>query len=283
MTTFLAIVLLATLLWLVPPLYRRLRRHYLRGRPLSSEQRQLLPDALPLYPRLTPTMQTELCANISLFLRSKEFVGCGGLKVTEEMRMAVAAHACLLLLGRENRCYPNLYTVLLYPDTYVVEETYSPDGYIESRSRDLREGEAHHRGPVVISWADLAEDIRHPHEGRNVALHEFAHKIDEEDGFFDGRPPFRNADEGRNWAPVLKEEFEKLRRQQQKHRGESESEEEGEEVSVLDPYGAESPAEFFAVATEAFFLIPGEMRSAHPRLYQELYDFYRLDPVALKA
>lgn len=279
MITFLAIILLALSLWLIPHYYQTWRRHYLRSRPLTNEQQRLLADCLPLYHRLPAERQRELQANIALFLHEKVFVGCEGLQITEKMRVAVAAHACLLLMGRENRCYPNLYTVLLYPGTYVAEETYH-DGYIETIGHSVREGEAHYRGPVVLSWGDLEDDISHPDNGRNVALHEFAHKIDEEDGYYDGRPLFGGADEGKSWASVLGPEFEKLRRRLHREGQDQESGEE-EEPSVLDLYGAESPAEFFAVATEAFFVIPGGMRAAHPQLYRELCRFYRLDPAAL--
>ncbi|SDZ75207.1 zinc-dependent peptidase [Microbulbifer marinus] len=274
MTTFLAIILLAILLWLVPHYYRTWRSRYLRSKTLNPQQQQLLQESLHLYPHLPVAQQRELQANIAFFLHDKEFVGCEGLRVSERMRIAVAAHACLLLLGRENRCYPNLYTVLLYPDTYVAPETHR-DGYIETTGHSAREGEAHYRGPVVLSWADLEEDLLHPENGRNVALHEFAHKIDEEDGYYDGRPLFENAGEGKNWAAVLGTEFARLR--QRAVAGTSVQ----AEPAVLDLYGAESPAEFFAVATESFFTTPRAVREAHPLLYRELCQFYRLDPAAL--
>ncbi|WP_266067586.1 M90 family metallopeptidase [Microbulbifer thermotolerans] len=275
MIEFLAIVLFAALLWLIPPYYQRLRRYYLRSRPLSSEQLQLLAQWLPLYRYLPAEQKRELQGNMALFLHEKAFVGCEGLLVTEAMRVAVAAHACLLLLGSENRCYPDLYTVLLYPTTYVAREIHR-EGYIETTAHSVREGEAHYRGPVVLSWGDLEDDILHPENGRNVALHEFAHKIDEEDGAYDGRP--LRVENGRRWSEVFGDEFEKLRRRL-KHE-ETIADQQGA-APVLDLYGAESPAEFFAVATEAFFVIPHEMRAAHPQLYRELSSFYRVDPAAL--
>ena len=275
MTTFLAIILLALLLWLIPLYYQRWRRSYLRARPLSDEQRQLVIDSLPLYRHLSAAQQQELNRNIALFLRDKEFVGCDGLQVTEAMRVAVASFACLLLLGRENDCYPSLYTVLLYPETYVARETHVKN-YVESERHSVREGEAHYRGPVVLSWSDLAKDMREPQRGHNVALHEFAHKLDEEDGYYDGRPLFDKAGEGKNWAGVLGPEFERLQ-QRRAHPADR-----VKNPGVLDLYGAESPAEFFAVATEAFFVIPAKMKSSHPQLYEEFRAFYRLDPDALQ-
>ncbi|WP_346839520.1 M90 family metallopeptidase [Microbulbifer sp. SAOS-129_SWC] len=270
MTTFLAIILLALLIWLVPLYYRRWHRHYLRGKPLSAQQQQLLADNLLLYRSLSAQQQRELQANMALFLNSKEFVGCEGLEVTERMRVTVAAHACLLLLDRPNDCYPDLYTVLMYPDTYVARET-RVDNYVKSTEHSAREGEAHYLGPVVLSWGDLQQDLAHPEHGRNVALHEFAHKLDEEDGHFDGRPLFTGTAAGKNWARVLGPEFKRLRALPAR----------GESDPVLDNYGAVSPAEFFAVATEAFFVIPAAMRDRHPLLYDELRALYRLDPAAL--
>ncbi|WP_237068440.1 zinc-dependent peptidase [Microbulbifer guangxiensis] len=271
---FLAIVAVALLVWVVPYLWGRWRLRYLRSRPLSSLQKRLLTHALPLYRHLSRQQQSELESNVSLFLHDKEFVGCEGLTITEEIRVTISAFAGLLLLQREHRGYPDLRTVLVYPGTYVARETHV-EGYIETTSDSAREGEAHYLGPVVISWSDLQEDMGHPEHGRNVALHEFAHKLDEEDGAFDGRPVFSGAGEGRNWAAVLGREYQRL---QAISAGLSDDE---ETPGVLDLYGAVSPAEFFAVATEAFFVTPHALRHYHAALYGELRGFYRLDPAEL--
>ncbi|GAB2882434.1 zinc-dependent peptidase [Microbulbifer echini] len=274
MNAFFAIILLALAVWLIPHFYRRWRLQYRRSQPLNPEQVQLLTETLPIYQYLNPAQQRELRGNIALFLHDKEFVGCEGLQVNEKMKVAIAAHACLLLLGRKNECYPNLYTLLLYPDTYVAHEI-RREGYIETSRHSAREGEAHYRGPVVLSWGDLEEDLQFPQRGHNVALHEFAHKVDEEDGYFDGRPLFEPSTEGANWAEVMSQEFHRLR-QRAEHRQPP-----GDKPSVLDLYGAQSPAEFFAVATESFYTIPIAMRTLHPELYRELSRFYRLDPATL--
>ncbi|AOS97517.1 Protein MtfA [Microbulbifer aggregans] len=274
MTTFLAIVAVAVLIWVVPYLWRQSRFRYLRSRPLNQTQRTLIARALPLYRHLPLPLQKELQSNISLFIQDKEFVGCEGLTMTEEIRVSIATFAALLLLRREHQCYPDLRTVLVYPGTYVARETHI-DGYIETTSDSAREGEAHYLGPVVISWSDLQQDMQHPEHGRNVALHEFAHKLDEEDGAFDGRPVFSGHGQGRNWAAVLGKEY---RRLQEISAGLSEDE---EVPSVLDLYGAVSPAEFFAVATEAFFVRPHELQRYHSDLYDEFRGFYQLDPAEL--
>nr|WP_277611294.1 M90 family metallopeptidase [Microbulbifer celer] len=278
---------------MIPYFWRRWRRQHLMAQPLSTEQQSWLEQNLALYPRLPDDQQQELRSHISLFLRDKAFVGCNGLKVTEEMRVTVAAHACLLLLQRANNCYPNLRTILLYPDAYLAEETHR-DGYVESAHLSARAGEAHYRGPVVLSWADLQQGLAQPQQGHNVAIHEFAHKLDEEDGYVDGRPLFDSVEAGKDWAPVMRDAFAALRQrlhalhteiqgtESQPDEGEREvSEEKDDPPSVLDTYGAQSPAEFFAVATEAYFVIPTAMQAAHPALYRELQKFYRTDPAAL--
>mgnify|MGYP003836040883 CR=1 FL=1 len=287
MDVFLAVIVVAVLVWVLPMVWARLRRNYLRSRPLSRQQEAILQRRLALYPRLPPESQRELQQNTSLFLRDKEFVGCNGLEVTEEMRVVIAAHACLLLLGRDNNCYPDLRTVLIYPDAYVAEET-RHHGHVQSTHLSARAGEAHYRGPVVLSWDDIQQGLVHPEQGHNVAIHEFAHKLDEEDGYVDGRPPFERSEDGKNWAPVMREAFAELRQRLHSLHTSAETEEREElqppstqAVSVLDTYGAQSPAEFFAVATEAYFVIPTAMAAAHPRLYREMQKFYRTDPAAL--
>ncbi|WP_237058700.1 zinc-dependent peptidase [Microbulbifer sediminum] len=284
MKTFLAVIALAVLVWVLPIYWQKWRRSYLRARPLSPSQYRLVQSALPFYSALAPEAQRELCANLSLFLHDKEFVGCDGLRVTDEMRVCVAAWACLLLTGRQNRCYPALRTVLLYPDTYIARETHF-EGAIEMTADSAREGESHYLGPVVLSWADIEEDLFHPEQGRNVIVHEFAHKLDEEDGVYDGRPLFTDSESGGSWAPVFREEFERLRdkvlTRQEGHgtKGGSTPAREAK-ASVLDPYGAQSPAEFFAVASESFFSIPVALRQHHAALYAELRAFYHLDPAS---
>ncbi|TLM78361.1 zinc-dependent peptidase [Microbulbifer harenosus] len=280
--TFFAIILFAILIWVVPMVWQRARRRYLRSRPLTRQQTSILADRLALFRHLPKERQEELKRNMSLFLREKEFVGCDGLVITEEMRVVIAAHACLLLLARDNNCYPNLYTVLVYPEAYVAEETHY-DGHIQTTHLSARAGEAHYRGPVVLSWYDLQQGLAHPEQGHNVAIHEFAHKLDEEDGYVDGRPPFAKSADGKSWAPVMREAFAELRQRIHALQGEAELQDvTGERApSVLDTYGAQSPAEFFAVATEAYFIIPTAMAAAHPALYREMQKFYRTDPAAL--
>lgn len=285
MKTFLGIILLAVLVWVVPYYWQKWRRRYLRSRPLTAARLRSLQATLPFFQSLPPEARRQLCANVSLFLHDKEFVGCEGLRVGDEMRVAIAAWACLLLVGRENRCYPDLHTILVYPGTYVARETHF-EGLVETTADSAREGESHYLGPVVLSWGDIETDLFHPEQGRNVIVHEFAHKLDEEDGVYDGRPLFAEGQSGSNWAPVFRREYERLRATVEGNAvgpegpaGAGEPGDDGE-PSILDPYGAQSPAEFFAVASEAFFTLPVELRHHHRALYGELQAFYRLDPAS---
>ena len=286
MNGFLVVIVLAVLVWVLPILWQRWRRGYLRSRPLTPQQERILSGRLALFTKLPAPQQQELKENISLFLRDKEFVGCDGQEITEDIRITIAAHACLLLLQRPNNCYPDLKTVLVYPDAYVAEET-RHHGQVQSTHLSARAGEAHYRGPVVLSWGDLERGLAQPQQGHNVAIHEFAHKLDEEDGYVDGRPPFEHSTDGKTWAPVMRDAFAELRQRLHAMHGELElangdsAADLREKPSVLDTYGAQSPAEFFAVATEAFFVIPTAMEAAHPSLYREMQKFFRTDPAAL--
>jgi Mlc titration factor MtfA (ptsG expression regulator) len=203
---------------------------------------------------------------MNVFLEEKEFVGCGGLNITDEVRLTIAAQACLLLLNRKSAYFPGFTTILVYPETYVTTET-RKDGLIESVGKAARAGESWHRGPVVLSWGDVLRGASRERHGFNVVLHEFAHKLDEENGISDGLPVLEDSARYQAWSEILNREFQVL--QVQAERGENE---------VLDGYGAKSPSEFFAVATEAFFEKPSGLIEKHPLLYDELKNFYKLDP-----
>jgi MtfA peptidase len=215
---------------------------------------------------LTAEERERLLRLVQLFVREKHFEGSAGLVVTEEMRVTIAAQACLLLLHLDGPCYPTLRTILVYPRGFVPKLARSPrSGEIVSAPVPL-EGESWRDGVVVISWEDVVRGARNPSDGENVVLHEFAHQLDAEDGAADGVPVLS---EGalHTWGGVLSTEYERLRRDAADDR-----------PSTLDAYGATNPAEFFAVATEAFFERPVDLERDHPDLYRELRRFYRQDP-----
>jgi Mlc titration factor MtfA (ptsG expression regulator) len=248
-------------------LFKRRRRERLRSQPFPPEWDAILRKNVPLYGRLGEADRRELHGHIHVFLAEKHFEGCGGLALTDEIRVTIAAHACLLLLRRETDYYRRLVTILVYPHAYVARSVEPIGGGVVLEGEVARLGEAWRDGVVVLSWDDVRAGAADIHDGHNVALHEFAHQLDQEDGAADGAPILDHPSRYVTWARVLGAEFEKLRSDAGRGR-----------KSVLDRYGATNPAEFFAVATECFFEKPAQLRKKHPELYEELKAYYRQDP-----
>ena len=246
---------------------KRRRWSRLRELPFPPDWRELLARHVPLYARLAPARQRELEGHTLVILGEKRFEGCDGLQLTDEMRLTIAAHAALLLLGAEDpRYYPNVAAILVYPTAYVVPTEENHDGIVEE-SHEERLGESWHRGAVVIAWDAARADMRRPQEGDNVILHEFAHQLDTEDGVADGVPQLDRLSDHGAWVRTLAPEYERLRADP--------------DANVLDEYGATNPAEFFAVATETFFTRPHELRAQSPTMYATLRRYYGLDPATL--
>lgn len=226
---------------------------------------------MPLYRALPDSLRAQLHGHVNVFLEEKVFVGCGGIELTDEMKVTIAAQACVLLLNRITDYFPGFTTILVYPDTYVAREVMS-DGLLETVEEQARAGESWHRGPVVLSWEDVIRAAADEFAGENVVLHEFAHKLDEENERLDGLPVLNDRSQYESWAKVFEQEFDSLQR----------SVERGE-ATMLDSYGADSPSEFFAVVTETFFERPKELSSEHPQLYEQLRRFYNVDPASWNA
>jgi MtfA peptidase len=249
------------------PLKKR-RRRKLRGQPIPSGWRSTLTRILPVFRRLPPQDQAELLKHVRVFLAEKRFEGCGGLELTDEIRLTIAAQACLLLLHRETDYYPQLSTILVYPSTYLVHDERHVEGPIWQEGEEYRLGHTQHRlGVIVLAWDAANRGAFHPSNGRNVVLHEFAHQLDFEDYSTDGAPALATRAEYLAWARVMSREFRALR-----------AAEVAGSPTVLDKYGAANPAEFFAVATETFFERPVDLRDSHPELYAELGKFFCQDP-----
>jgi len=244
-------------------LARRARRKRLAALPFPSDWREIIERNVPLYRRLPEALKAQLHGLVQVFLAEKRFEGCGGLEITDEIKVTIAAQACMLLLNREPTYFPKLGTILVYPDTYVAKSI-SSDGHIVSDEDSTRLGESWQNGPVVLAWNSVTGGTSNVHDARNVVLHEFAHQLDQEDGTADGAPILAERSRYVAWARVLGSEYEAMQRRRR---------------SVMDRYGATNPAEFFAVATETFFEKPRQMQKRHPELYSELRDYYRLDPV----
>lgn len=268
MALFTGLIVIAIIVWFALPGFRRRRRNKLFSKPVEPDWVRILEQNVPLYLLLPDDLREELHGHINIFLDEKEFIGCDGLEITDQVRLTIAGNACILLLKRDHRCFPGFTSILVYPDTYVSKEI-KYDGLVEIQEDSARAGESWHRGPVVLSWADVMRGTLDHRDGHNVVLHEFAHKLDEENYIMDGLPVLRNRSDYAEWTEVLRKEFDAL--QGRVERGTN---------TVIDSYGAVSPPEFFAVVTETFFDKPRQMKTRLPELYEQLERFYDLDPAS---
>ena len=257
---------------LAQPVLRRRRRRRLRERPFPSTWRSIHAHRLPVYLRLPEVERRELERRIQVFVAEKDFVGCAGQEVDDEVRILIAAQACLVRLGHPAGDFPALQTILVYPGAFVVERLRPEPSGVVQESRQALSGESWSNGQVVLSWEDVRAGAADPADGRNVVIHEFAHQLDQAKGYANGAPAQLARAKIDRWSRVLGAEFEQLRREL------AWGPEALAEPPVLDPYAAADPAEFFAVASEVFFERPHALAARHPALYAELAAFYRIDP-----
>ena len=262
------------------PRWREHRRRAWAGRPFPPDWRAILRRRVPLYRRLPVPLQERLRRHVQVFLAEKQIVGCAGLEVTDEMRVTVAAHAALLYLHRPGPLYPDLHRVLIYPSAFVVDRVHPQPGGVLREERQVLSGESWSRGQVILSWPDVREGARVVDDGHNVALHEFAHQLDQETGTANGAPRMAGTALRGRWAEVMSAEFAafKLRLQQQAWAHARGAPEEAGPQELINAYGATAPAEFFAVVTEVFFEQAGELALRHPTLFVVVRDFYGVDP-----
>jgi Mlc titration factor MtfA (ptsG expression regulator) len=252
-----------SLAWGLP----RLRLARVLARPLTPGQLAIIERNVEQVRGMPAPLRQQLQRLVKQFLHQKRFVGCGGLELTEEMRVTIAAQACLLLLNRPSRVYPGLHTVLVYPGAFLVPRREQDAAGVVTETRQDLLGESWGDGRVVLSWAHVRRAGLEPEGAHNVVLHEFAHQLDSESGSNNGAPWLGSPERYRSWSETLSRDFDLLRRDAWfGYR------------DVLDPYGATNPAEFFAVATESFFEQPHALASRHPALYAEFQAYYRVDP-----
>jgi Mlc titration factor MtfA (ptsG expression regulator) len=250
-------------LWL-----KKRRRRKLLAKPFPQAWEDVLRRNVPVFECLSREQQQKLRGCIRVFVAEKHWTGCGGLKMSDEIKVTVAGWACLLLLGISGEFYfDRVRSILVYPGAFVQPPQFQGSGGIIDEDRAAT-GEAWQRGPVILSWEDVLADGRAAGDGRNLVLHEFAHQIDALDGEMGGSPPMsRRA--GQRWKEVVEREFRRLEDAVRRGR-----------PTLLDDYGATNRAEFFAVATECFFEQPAALQRRHGELYDVLRDFYCLDPAA---
>ncbi len=251
---------------LAQPWWVRWRRERLRAPPFPAGWRRILRRRVPAVARLPFDLQRRLKRHIQVFVAEKAFIGCQGQTVTDEVRVTIAAQACLLLLGHDQPdCYPQLAQILVYPDTFVTRREQALGNGLVHEHKVSMSGESWSKGQVILSWADVVAGAADPSDGHNVVLHEFAHQIDQDSGSADGRPWRPTPVLRRRWAMVMDAAFERLRL---------------EPSSVIDAYGATQPAEFFAVVTELFFERPQALVAEAPAVYRELTELFGVDPRA---
>lgn len=267
----LGILTLALLAWLVgEPAFTRWRRERLRQRSFPAVWRRILKRRMPYFRRLPTDLQLQLKRHMQVFLAEKKFIGCAGLTVTQEMRVVIAAQACLLLLNSdETRYFPKLSQVLVYPGAFVVKRLHSDFAGVLQEQRQVLSGESWTLGQVVLSWQDTLEGALHVGDGRNVVIHEFAHQLDQDKGRANGAPGLPSRVQNKAWSRVMTAEFAQLQRMAE--RG---------EATLLSHYGATDPAEFFAVSSEVFFEQPLQLALQHPALYEQLSRYYRINPLS---
>jgi Mlc titration factor MtfA (ptsG expression regulator) len=258
---------------MVLDLFKRRRRARLRAQPPPPAWRAILERNLDVFNRLPADDQAELLGHTQIFVAEKHFEGSGGLELTDEIRVTIAAQACLLLLHRETDYYPELVSIIVYPSGYTAMEERHIGGGVWSEGAEDRLGHTAQRlRALVLAWDAARHGASGPNDGENLILHEFAHQLDFENQRSDGTPALDTRGDYLAWARVMSAEFEALR----------DATDSGE-PTLLDSYGATDPAEFFAVITEAFFERPRALRKLHPALFAQLQRFYRQDPTTYSA
>jgi len=245
------------------------RRKQLLAESFPAAWMEHLKRNVPYYAFVAADQQAQLRDDLRIFIAERQWVGCNGLEVTDEMRVTIAAQACLLVLGiQPTYHYDRIKSILIYPSAYRHPPALQRHSPIVDTSPVIL-GEAWPRSPIILSWKDVLAGSADPHDGSNVVFHEFAHHLDGLDGDTDGTPPLESREQYRIWDQVMDEEYQRLVR----------SLNEGT-PSLLRGYGATNRAEFFAVTTEAFFECGQELRREHPELYDVLRGFYRQDPAS---
>ncbi len=231
--------------------------------PVPDEWRGVLAPNVPLARGFPPTDADRLLRVARLLLDEVPFEGCGGLELTDEIRVTIAATAALLLYRLPYPRFTKLVRVLVYPDTFVPMRAWSRhDSSVIEENPSL--GQAWMSGVVILSWAAICRDVANQMAEGSVVLHEMAHILDAEDGMFDGKPMLDDLSQGEEWAAVLQRDFTRQR----------DAVDAGEDAPLND-YAAVNHAEFFAVATEAFFCTPDELRNRLPDLYEQMRRFFR--------
>jgi MtfA peptidase len=246
---------------------RRRRRRRIGARTFPPEWRRFLNANFAQYEWLASDERARLDALTQILVAEKNWEGCNGVVMTDEIKVTIAAQAGMLAIGLADEYFESILSVLVYPGAYLAKQTdYRPGGVLVE-SDSPRRGEASSVGAIVLSWPDVLQSGRVPNDGFNVVFHEFAHALDLQGHGFDGAPLLESRAQYQTWAEVMTAEYHRLIQRTSHGRR-----------TLLDPYGTVSEAEFFAVVTESFFEQPLEMQTEHPQLYELFRNFFHQDP-----
>ena len=229
----------------------------------------MLINKVPVYRKLPNELKEKLKQRVVIFLDEKLFEGCGGLEMTDEIRIVIAAYASVLILEETSDYYGDLQAILVYPDDYVAPVHHESEGGIVSEGFESRHGEYWGAGSIVLSWRDIQRNLYSPRGEGNLIYHEFSHLLDDRYGLTAGVSDTGKPLRDDEWTRVFSNTYQKLIRTARTGN-----------LSALDTYGAKNPAELFSVATEAFFEKPVRLKRELPELYEMLKSFYGLDPVS---
>lgn len=266
------VLVLASVLWLfVYPRWQNRRRNQA---PFPPEWEVIVARYLPFFSRMPEALKQQLRNQIKHFIANKRFVGCAGQRIDDEVRISIAAQACLLILGRAGDYYTGLHSILVYPTEFIASREHPDEFGLVSERASVLAGEAWSNGRIILSWDSVQRSAADFSDGFNVVLHEFAHQLDNQFGHANGAPWLNSKDAYQRWSEVFSAEFARLR---------ALASDPGaawlhQQDEVLDFYGASEPAEFFAVATESFFEKPHQLAQRHPALFEQLQWYYRVDP-----
>jgi Mlc titration factor MtfA (ptsG expression regulator) len=268
--SFAAIILLIISYIWVKPVITEYKRQQIAQQNFPVYWVSILEQNVYLYRNLAYNIRQELHKLILVFLKEKQFIGCGGLQITDEIKITIAAQACLLLLSKRSNYYSYLDSILVYPSIFVVQRN-KPflEHYLEEQ--EILSGESWGKqGLVVLAYDQVLNEAKNYNQGHNVVLHEFAHQLDQEDGSMNGVPKLRNNQEYQEWAIIFREAYQQLC-----------YEIETGIATKINQYAITNPAEFFAVMTEIYFTQPQILQNQYPLVYQQLKNYYKIEITTL--
>ena len=246
-------------------------RHFKRNRilagPFPDEWEKILVRNVRHCKTLSDNSKRKLRDDLRIFVAAKNWEGCRGLELNDEIKVTIAAQIAILTLGFESEYFDMVQSILVYPDAYVAPGQQITKGGVVIEGDSSRQGEAWYRGPVILSWADALAGGLNEADGHNLVFHEFAHQLDMQNGrVVDGTPPLSNSDQFDRWQTIIHLEYARL--VDECDRG---------VPTLLGPYGTTNIGEFFAVSTECFFERPAAMKQRHREWYVVMAEYFNQD------